>query len=93
MKSIIQTDKQECYLCGGRASEEHHVMKGTSNRKWSEKYGLKVYLCPICHRIGKHAVHNNRETDLRLIQTAQKIFELQVGTREDFRRIFGKSYL
>lgn len=92
MKSIIQTNKDECYLCGGRASEEHHVLKA-SNRKWSEKYGLKVYLCPMCHRIGKHAVHNDRETDLRLIRTAQKIFELQVGTREDFMRIFGRNYL
>lgn len=93
MKSIIQTNKEECYLCGGRASEVHHVLKGTANRKWSEKYGLTVHLCHSCHRTGKYAVHNDRETDLRLIRTAQKIFELQVGTREEFMRIFGRNYL
>lgn len=93
MRSIIQENKEECYLCGGRATEEHHVLKGTANRKLSEKYGLKVYLCHVCHRTGKHAVHNDRETDLRLIRTAQKIFEIQVGSREDFIRIFGKSYI
>lgn len=93
MKSIMQENKKICYLCDGIATEEHHCLHGTANRKLSEKYGLKVYLCHRCHRTGEYAVHRNRETDLRLIRTAQKIFEIQVGSREEFIRIFGKNYL
>lgn len=60
-KSIMQ-DKcgGECYLCNlllgidtpAACREEHHVMHGTANRKLSEHYGLKVYLCPYHHRNG-----------------------------------------
>jgi hypothetical protein len=46
MKSIMQRDIEHCYICGGRATEEHHCIYGTANRKLSEKYGLKVYMCP-----------------------------------------------
>lgn len=91
-KSIIQEDMNYCYLCEGRATEEHHVFGG-SNRKWSEKYGLKVYLCHWCHNEPPYGVHHNSENMERLHKTGQKIFELQVGSREEFRKIFGKSYL
>lgn len=92
MKSIIQQNKEKCFLCGGRASEEHHCIYGTANRKLSEKYGLKVYLCPLCHRIGENAVHKNYFTDIKVKQIAQKKFE-ENHTREEFIKIFGKNYL
>ena len=44
------------------------------------------------HRIGKDAVHNNRETDLMLKRICQEEFE-KTHTREEFVRIIGKSYL
>jgi len=74
-KSIIQTNKANCFICGGRASEEHHCIYGTANRKLSEKYGLKVYLCTDCHRTGRYAVHRCHEVDLKLKKIAQKKFE------------------
>lgn len=92
MKSIIQSDKDICYICKGRASEEHHVIYGTANRKLSEKYGLKVYLCPFCHRIGKQAVHKNTSTDIKVKQAAQQIFN-EVYPDLDFLTIFGRNYL
>lgn len=92
MKSIIQQNKEKCFLCGGGASEEHHCIYGTANRKLSEKYGLKVYLCPLCHRIGENAVHKNYFTDIKVKQVAQAKFE-EKHTREEFIKIFGKSYL
>lgn len=64
------------------------MIHGTSNRKNSEKYGLKVWLCHNHH----HHVHMNREVDLGLIQQAQILFE-ETHTREEFRAIFGKSWL
>lgn len=100
MKSIIQSEKV-CYLCGCCTPtgfydglEEHHAFFGTGNRKKSEKYGLKVWLCgETCHRNGKRAVHKNRETDLLIKRHAQEVYENTYGSRADFIRDFGKSYL
>lgn len=92
MKSIIQTNKEKCFLCGGRASEEHHCIHGTANRKLSEKYGLKVYLCTDCHRTGKYAVHNYKETDIKLKIIVQRRFEEEYP-RLSFLKIFGKNYI
>ena len=91
-RSIIQTNKEKCFLCSGRANEEHHVMFGTANRKLSEKYGLKVYLCTDCHRTGKYAVHRCHETDIKLKIIAQRRFEEEYPLLS-FLRIFGKNYL
>jgi len=96
MDSIMQ-DEKYCYLCdcnGNKdALEIHHIFFGTANRKLSEKYGLKVWLCgEHCHRNGKYAVHRNRKTDLKLKREAQEKFE-ETHTREEFIQIFGKNYL
>ena len=90
MKSIIQTER-ECYICGSPYVEEHHVFFGTSNRKNSEKYGLKVFLCPEHHR-GNHGAHRNKGVDTYLKITAQSIFE-RTHTREEFMQIFGRNYI
>lgn len=94
MKSIMQKNK-ECYICGKTYGlEKHHVIFGNSNRKWSDKYGLTVWLCgETCHRNGPQAPHRNRISDLKLKQDAQRAFESRFGDREKFREIFGKSYL
>lgn len=91
-KSIIQTNKEQCFLCKGQAMEEHHCIHGTANRKLSEKYGLKVYLCADCHRTGKLAVHKNFFTDLKIKQIAQKTFEYKYS-HEKFMEVFKKNYL
>lgn len=83
----------ECYNCGDtRDLEEHHIFYG-SNRKWSEHYGLKVKLCPRCHRWLKTGVHGgNQELNLRLKQEGQTIFE-ERWSHDLFMKSFGKSYL
>ena len=92
-KSIMQDDKDRCYICGGRATEEHHVFHG-SNRKKSEKWGLKVYLCPWCHRIKATAIHgkDGHEMDVALKKAAQISFEMIHG-HDMFMQEFGKNYL
>ncbi len=90
MKSILQNNK-ECWVCGNPNVEDHHIFFGTSNRKWSEKYGLKVWLCPIHHR-GDYGVHHNKQADQVLKESAQKKFE-ETHTREEFMAIFGRNYL
>lgn len=99
MRSIIQSEKT-CFLCGCHTPfgyfdglECHHIF-GASNRKKSEKYGLKVWLCgETCHRTGRNAVHRNRETDLLIKRHAQEVYEATYGSRADFIREFGRSYL
>lgn len=82
----------ECYNCQDtRNLEEHHIFYGP-NRKLSEHYGLKVHLCPACHRYSKTGVHGgNRELDLRLKEEAERIFERKYS-REKFKENFGRFY-
>lgn len=87
-ESII-TKENKCFICGFRGHLHiHHVFGGTSNRKNSEKYGLKVPLCWEDHE-GTNGVHNNRELDLYLKRIAQEKFE-ETHSREEFISIFGK---
>lgn len=103
-KSIMQKNK-ECYLCRKQAEqagcfglfpteglEQHHIMHGTANRKISEKYGLKVWLCVRHHREGPEAVHTNRNIDLELIKDGQRKFE-ELYSHDEWMSAFMKNYL
>lgn len=93
MKSIIRNNKKgQCYICSRiTPTEEHHIFSGP-NRRLSEKYGLKVYLCPCCHRDNKTGVHADRERADHLHRIGQSAFERN-HTRAEFMQIFGKNYL
>ena len=93
-KSILQ-DEKVCYLCGSHNMLEcHHVFNGNPNRKLSEKYGLKVYLCHYCHNEPPNGVHFNSMLNLCLKAKAQKMAMEHYGWDVDtFRSIFGKNYL
>ncbi len=90
MKSILHDKDDGCFVCGNPYVEEHHVFFGPANRKLSEKYGMKIYLCAEHHR-GARGVHCNRALDLRLKRLAQKVFEDTFDM--DFIAMFGQSYL
>lgn len=94
----MQKDKGFCYLCKllngddfPKQTQEHHVCFGTANRRLSEKYGLKVYLCLRHHEIGPEAVHNNHENARILQREAQKTFEANFPELS-FIETFGRSY-
>ena len=91
-KSIIQTDMNICFICGGRASERHHALYGKFRRK-SEMYGLVVGLCPACHR-GTEGVHgrDGAKVNLFIKKAAQRAFEREYS-HETFMAEFGKNYL
>lgn len=93
MKSIIRNNRKGvCYICSRVVpTEEHHIFGGP-NRKLSERYGLKVYLCPYCHRDNKNGAHGRREVADHLHRIGQAAFERN-HTREEFMEIFGKNYL
>ena len=93
MKSIIRGDRKgQCYLCGNICYTECHHIYGGANRKLSEKFGLKVYLCFPHHRGGREGVHENRELMEQLHRIGQEAFERE-HTREEFMKIFGRNYL
>ena len=85
-----------CMLLHGdysrKFTQEHHVVFGTANRRLSERYGLKVYICIYHHEESREAVHKNAEIAEMLKEIAQKEFE-QHFPELDFRVIFGKNYV
>ena len=83
MKSIIQTER-ECYICKTPYCEDHHIF-GAANRKNSETYGLKVWLCPEHHR-GKYSPHFDQVLDGELKQMAQEKF-LETHTFDEWLEI------
>ena len=94
-KSIIDRDKKgQCFICGKTGyTERHHIYYGSANRKYSEQYGLTVYLSPECHRTSDIAVHRNKEVRITLQRIGQREFEEKCGSREQFVKTFGKNYL
>lgn len=100
MISIMhRKDDGTCYLCMMLNSdyqrrsnlEEHHVFMGP-NKKLSEKYGIKVYLCHEHHTGGPDAVHVNYKTCRELQRRGQQAF-METWPGIDFVKIFGKNYL
>ena len=93
MKSIVEKEPAEaCYLCGTHGPlERHHIFGGIRNRKWSEKYGLTVHLCPRCHRDGKEGVHADAKKAAKLYAAGEAAFEREYG-REKFKVVFGRYY-
>jgi len=78
-----------CFICGKPASDRHHLIGGTANRRLSEKYGLVIYLCRSCHTMA----HDDPNWNKALKRYGQKMWEAQYGTREEFIKVFGKSWL
>lgn len=78
-----------CHKTGDLHS--HHVF-GAANKKWSEKYGLKIWLCPEHHNMSDSGIHFNKDFDREVKKMAQLWFELEHGHKE-FIEIFGRNYL
>lgn len=58
MKSIMDTEKGVCYLCGRICETETHHCMGGSNRRVCDEDGLTVELCHLCH----HRCHNGKNS-------------------------------
>jgi len=98
MKSIIQ-DKQECYVSKRTdCLENHHIFAGRKNRKISDKYGLTIWLNNKAH----YEWHNSPPNIMYITKTKRqqiqqmaqrKAMEHYGWTVEDFRKLFGKSFI
>ena len=93
MKSIISNERV-CLVCGTPINiHKHHIYEGTGRRKLSEQYGCWCYLCARHHNMSNQGVHFNKTLDLKLKEQCQKAWEFKYGAREEFIKVFGKSYL
>lgn len=100
-ESILQKDKDRCYICGEYASfydplDKHHIFGGCKAiRDKADKYGLVVYIHHAkCHIFGPNAVHVNAKINRALQARAQKAaMERNGWSVEDWRREFYKNYL
>lgn len=90
-RSILMSESGVCFLCQKRGTTEcHHVFNGNPNRKRSEQYGLKIYLCDACHR----KVHADQGLDDSVKAYVQEQAMKHYGWEvEDFSKIFGKNYI
>lgn len=101
MKSIMDTVKGRCYLCGKECDTHLHHICGGSNRKISDRDGLTVYLCPLCHwrchngeqsPFVRYKLH--REGQMRWMEVhGAEILREGKDPVEEFRKRYGRSYL
>jgi len=88
MESILQKEKR-CFICGRTGPlDEHHCLSGTSNRDLSTEDGLTIYLCRKCHKL-----HDTGKFEKEIKGFAQRKWEETQGTREEFIKRYGKSWL
>ena len=95
MSESIMHSTKRCIVCGRTDGlERHHVFFGNPRRGLSEEYGCWCWLCHEHHQ-GTLGVHGKQghELDQALKEYAQTMWETEYGTRDDFIRIFRKSYL
>lgn len=93
MQTIL-SDDTVCLVCGTPLHlHKHHVYGGRGRRELSERYGCWCYLCAYHHNMSSHGIHYDPALDLRVKAECQRRWEKRFGSREDFIRTFGKSYL
>lgn len=92
MATKLQEDIEICAVCGKRITngrDKHHLLNGTAFRKKSEEDGLYVYLHHCCHMW----LHGKPMSMRTFKKRAQRYYEENIGTREQFIKRYGKNYL
>ena len=89
--SIIDGDtSSQCFLCGCYGHLDVHHIFGGPCRSASDRHGLIVHLCRDCHRY----IHDKGGATMNYLHTkGQMTYEEKIGSREEFRKEFIRSYL
>ena len=95
LNSVLTDDMNHCMFTGSATVERHHVFYGMGGgmKEKCEKYGFIAPLRPDLHPNGVFAGKDSKKVDLKLKTMCQKYYEEHCGTREQFIKEFGKSYL
>lgn len=94
-KPSILSNAKECYISGRTDNLEcHHIYGGRKNRKISDENGFWVWLTADWHRHNKGSIEKNPGAgiDKMLKEACQTAYEKE-HSREEFRKLIGKSYL
>lgn len=100
-QTYAQTDVQLCAICGKLATERHHLIYGSSQRRLADIDGITMPLCRACHK----DIHYNGK-----LGTLSKMFgqlmwerwfltdygdarEISEDARKEFMDRYGQSYL
>lgn len=86
--SVFTDDLEYCIICGKKKEHIHEVFFG-AYRQRSIKFNMCIPLCSICHT----EMHRNYEWQQYWHEKGQWYFEEKIGSREEFIKIFGRSYL
>lgn len=96
LQSVFTDDMEHCYFTGSPYVERHHIFEGRKgNKKKSESRGFIIPLRPDLHPNGVY-FKRTLETegiDKKLKQMAQQYYESHYGSRTEFIKEFGRSYL
>ena len=87
--SIFTPNLSKCIKCGTCFGhiDKHEIFPGR-NRTNSIKYGFVLPLCNTCHR----EITNDYEYINKWKVKAQMDFETNIGSKEEFIKIFGMDY-
>lgn len=89
MESIVQSNKDICFICKKYgATDIHHVFNG-ANKKRSEEDGMLLFLHRCCHRW----LHDHPTSNRTIKKRCQMVWMRHYGTEDDFIKRYGKSYL
>ena len=86
-----------CVICNRKATDEHHLLFGTANRRLADLDGLTIPLCREHHE----AIHRNKELQVLseiIGQLAYEKDQCSQGIKPDIARQsfmvrYGRSYL
>ncbi|MBE6146927.1 MAG: hypothetical protein E7168_01175 [Firmicutes bacterium] len=85
--SLFTDDLEHCIICGKKKDHINEVFPGAFRQR-SIKEHMVLPLCSSHHR----QIHNDTELSLYWKRSCQKLFE-KSRTRDEFIKIFGRSYL
>lgn len=87
-KSVFTDDLDYCYLCGKKKNDLHEVFGGR-NRINSIKFNFILPLCRECH----FSNQNNAIFNDYWHKQGQLYWEKNIGSREEFIKVFKRNYL
>lgn len=86
--SVFTNDLERCIICRKKKEHIHEIFFG-SCRQRSIKLGMCIPLCFSCHK----EMHSNYEWQEYWHIKGQQYFEKNIGSKAEFIKIFGKSYI
>ena len=92
----IVTEHEKMFFIDAAPTECYpHGVVGSGIRELAEQDGLKVPACNNCHNMGRttERVHDNPMAEKLSKILGQAVYEAKIGSREEFRARYGKSYL